>query len=163
MTTVGLITIVGLLITFFHVRADRVGTCVQKAWWALFLVFCAVTASYNLGLDRAAHFWWYAIPATAAVFTTFFLFRGEVSRALAAFCAIFVINAAGNYFQWDSYQLLTVDLLDVLVWIQIVLLWRLSVEHPDEILSRPLGTNNNNVFRVIHGRTAGEPRNGAQI
>lgn len=160
MTAVGIITVVGLLVTYFHVASDKIGTCVHKAWWALFLPFCAVTASYNLGADASAHFWFYAVPAIAACGWMLYTFRHEIGFTVGAFCSLFVLNMLGNFFGLSRYAIVTVDLLDVFVWTQIVLLWRMGAEHPDEILQRSLNHNPHNVFRVIHGRAAGELRNG---
>lgn len=153
MTAAGLVTLVGLLISFFYCRADRVCTCVQKAWWALFIPFVMVSISVNIGADAGTHFWLYAFPAIIGGSGILLLQWPNLTPAMIAFLAIFPINVLGNAIGLDSYKFATIDVLDGLVWAQILLLWRLRAENVDDVLAHAPGSHhkNNNVIRVIHG------------
>ncbi len=153
MTAAGLITLAGLLISFFYVRAERICTCVQKAWWCLFVPFVSVSISVNIGADAGSHFWLYAFPAIIGGSAILLLLWPQLTPAMWAFLAIFPINVVGNAIGLDQYKLATIDILDALVWAQILLLWRLREENPDDVLAHEPGrqNKNNNVIRVIHG------------
>ncbi len=141
MTLAGIVTLVGLLVTFFYVRADRTCTCVHKAWWFVFLTFCSLTTGHNLGLPG---FWWYAVPALLSIGAMLLAFRERRTPAMWLFTSIFGINIAGNMLGLDAYKLATVDTLDVLAWVQIALLMQLRLDNPDMGLTYSRGSSDNN-------------------
>ncbi len=153
MTAAGLITLTGLLLSFFYVRSHHVCICVQSAWWCVFMPFVAVSVGFNLGADSSANFWLYGIPAIVAALGMYLFVWRSIRLTQAVFLLIFPLNALGNAFGLDQYKMASIDILDVTVWIQIGLLLRLRHESVDEILSGfPGSTNNkNNVIRIIHG------------
>ena len=156
MTAVGIITVAGLLVSWLYVRADDICTCVHKAWWGMFLAFCASTAAYNSGVGLG-WFWWYAIPAIIAMGATIFVFYPQkLTATVWAFVALFAVNMLGGLWHWDSYKLVnSVDFLDVTTWVQIALIWRLRIENPDEGLG--YGDDEDDeapdiaAFKVVHG------------
>ncbi len=161
----GLITVAGLLVSWWYVRADSICTCVHKAWWGMFLAFCASTAAFNLGVGLN-WFWWYATPAVIAMCSAVWVFYpSKLSATVWVFAALFAVNMVGGLMHVDAYKLVgPVDVLDVFTWVQIALLWRLRIENPDEGLSygdNEEEDNNTSAFRLAHGNVR-DVRTGAK-
>ncbi len=148
MTTIGLITLTGLVVSFFYIRAARFETAVQKAWWCVFGPFVATSIAQIGGANITL---FYITAALGGAGYAMWTFRKHYALSAIAFIFLFGINIAGTWVHLHEYKLAGIDVLDVAVWSQTALLFRMCIDYPDKLLSRPIKTNTNNVLRVIHG------------
>lgn len=153
MTIAGLITLSGLIATWGLVRKETTCSCVHKSWYFCFLALVSLSIGHATGSSSSL---WYAVPATIFLIWFLALFHQRMTCAAYLFGSIFILNMLGNLFSLGDHKLIfTIDVLDILAWIQIGLLWQLARENPltfqEPEIPKETDHNGTPILRLIYG------------
>ncbi len=129
LTIPGLITVLGLLSAGYYIPGHDKRVC--EIFSCFFLTFCCVNAAVHLDVGREVYRLMYAIPALFSAAVTLYLFWRDMDWRVYLLAGIYVFNVLAETFHLDLYKLVwSIDLLDILAWMQLALLVHLAYRAP---------------------------------
>ncbi len=164
----GLVTLAGLLVAYAVVvwpsGKKSVHLDVIQGFWAMFGMFVWATVLVNLvDMPIRTLVIYYALPSVCAFAWFMFLFRTSADPLTYTFSIIFLANALGGLFGLSKYKAVTIDILDVLLWVQLATLIKLGRTRLDPVLSQSPSRETqreSNIMKLAHGygrtRTTGK-------